>query len=377
MGSSQSRHQSSTAPEPMRGIRRRLEPLRRLSTLGRRTKRDRAQSSGPSSPKDKRARIENEEEGTGDTGAPDGVEGGLLRRSSQSQGEGQHDAGRIATSTRLPNEPAPSIRYPVGRSSSPMLSSVPLERLRSTSVPIWHSSARVTRRRSISVEPRYGESSTSSPSESSTNTSTTPAKPRMKRSKSDPAIGTDLIPLNPPDTPGAHIRRLGVEQELLEGTVALLTEQLERSRREMVLAEAEATRAAERLREFEEEQARLPGAVMMIQGIAQTRMPVAPRRRLGRWGRRGDEVDRRIPFEEQASAITGLISYVPSCHVDRIGANEQGGFTRYCKHVTIGRTPETKTQYRHRESNEEDPAHTTIRSRSITRGSIHLFKPEP
>ena len=78
----------------------------------------------------------------------------------------------------------------------------------------------------------------------------------------------------------------------------------------MVLAEAEATRAAERLREFEEEQARLPGAVMMIQGIAQTRMPVAPRRRLGRWGRRGDEVDRRIPFEEQASAITGLISYV-------------------------------------------------------------------
>jgi hypothetical protein len=86
----------------------------------------------------------------------------------------------------------------------------------------------------------------------------------------------------------------------------------------MVLAEAEAVRAAERLRQFEEEQARLPGAVMMIQGIAQTQMRVAPpRRRLGRWRGREEEVNRRVPFEEQASAITGLISYVTPSHVVR------------------------------------------------------------
>jgi hypothetical protein len=316
MGSSQSRNQDNTPPDtPIRGIRRRLDPLRRLSTLGRRTKRDRAQSSGTSTPKDKRSRIQAEDGGEEDGSDIHMSEGPEEERppSWRSSPNHEFDVEHITTSARIPIEPAPSIHYPVGRATSPILSPIPLERLRSTSVPIWHSSARVIRRRSISIEPRFGESSSSNSSSTITPSSSTKPKPksRMKRSKSDPAIGTPLIPLDPPDTPAAHIRRLGVEQDFLEGTVALLTEQLERSRRDMVLAEAEAVRAAERLRQFEEEQARLPGAVMMIQGIAQTQMRVAPpRRRLGRWRGREEEVNRRVPFEEQASAITGLISYV-------------------------------------------------------------------
>jgi hypothetical protein len=102
---------------------------------------------------------------------------------------------------------------------------------------------------------------------------------------------------------------LRIEGEYLEGTRALLQEHLDNARRDMAAAEVEATAARERLRRLDDEAARMPGAVMMIQGIAQTHVPAPAerRRRFGRRPRGTAEGEREIPFEEQADTIIGLI----------------------------------------------------------------------
>ena len=71
----------------------------------------------------------------------------------------------------------------------------------------------------------------------------------------------------------------------------------------MAQAVTDAADAESNLRELENQ----GGAVMMIQGIAQTHIPIVSRRVMGRWRR---ERERRVPFEEQASTIIGLILYV-------------------------------------------------------------------
>jgi len=84
---------------------------------------------------------------------------------------------------------------------------------------------------------------------------------------------------------------------------------LDLSRRELERAVVEAAAAENDLRNMEEEADTMPGAVLMIQGIAQTHLPVSSGNRLmRRWrGRDRDRERVRIPFEEQASTITGLI----------------------------------------------------------------------
>lgn len=89
------------------------------------------------------------------------------------------------------------------------------------------------------------------------------------------------------------------EQTFLGQEVSLLRQQLEASRRELAQAVTDAAEAESNLRNLEDQ----GGAVMMIQGIAQTHIPISSRR-LGRWRR---DRERRVPSEEQASTIIGLI----------------------------------------------------------------------
>jgi hypothetical protein len=411
MGSSQSRPSS---PRTSNG--RRLNPLRRLSTLGRRSKRTRHDSRPL-----KRPRIGEEEDNLDqdlEVGRPDrgGTEDGIeeswdfqdmasvaapvlsndgatlapplplpsipapaptmsnvdtastpqvISKDPIANTENPTPESETTISRSIPTSPAPAVTYPVRRPSTPINSPQPygpgqtnaIARHRSSPLPDrhregrrlnifmpnWHTSQNVRRRRSSSVledglgltSRSTGVSATTAPSilPNTTVASATSAGPPvfnettplpttidpnlphpLHRTRSEPAFGNTLI-VPPPLTPQEQVRRLRVEGGFLGEEVALLREQLEVARREMEQAQVNAEAVEEDLRGLEDEATRLPGAVMMIQGIAQTHIPISTsrgQRLLGRFRGRGREREReRVPFEEQATTITGLILYVP------------------------------------------------------------------
>lgn len=355
MGSSQSRPSTSQDRSTSRtGIRRRLEPLRRFSTIGRR-KRDRATSTN--SPTPLGGHDDASITGLASTGTDP-----LISESTPVEGPTTSlQPTTSATSRALSSSPAPSIHYPVRRPPSPINSPIPVRRpsqSRSTNervialrrtlhIPEWNTSVNVSRRRSWGPESEGGPSrsaanvtpiatvdtpatpsavqaitpstdvlltspgsiNTTTTSSANTLTSTNPLPPRsppptraLHRTRSEPALGNSLIPLSIP-SPENQVHRLRVEQGFLGEEVASLRQQLEVSRRELAQAVTDAADAESNLRDLENQ----GGAVMMIQGIAQTHIPIVSRRVLGRWRR---ERERRVPFEEQASTIIGLILYV-------------------------------------------------------------------
>jgi len=158
------------------------------------------------------------------------------------------------------------------------------------------------------------------------------------------------------------VARLRVEQGFLGEEVALLRQQLEVSRRELAQAVTDAADAESNLRELENQ----GGAVMMIQGIAQTHIPIISRRVMGRWRR---ERERRVPFEEQASTIIGLILYVFTKLKE---ANDQGRIASYRKHITIKRKTKTETEYHPRNLDAPYSPIPSIRSGNFTSRSFNL-----
>lgn len=400
MGSSQSRPSSSAAQPPRTGLQRRLSPLRRLSTLGRRQKeRSRRDVIKPDEIQD------------------ESVNPTLVSESTPKEtplDPDQSPSVAISNEDRLPTAPVPLISYPVRRSVDRPIRPGSLvdrcqsticprhgirhERRRSVRIPDWRPAAAVRRRRSfgaasdaieineVAIEqvastpgastshsdiptsseagpstattpiisdtapsctnivsapvttpitapdttPTSPQSTSSIPitecsiptTEANTLTSTNALRPgsmvasihssttlQIHRTRSEPALGTPLIPLDTIPTPQRQLGRLRVEQGLLAEEVALLRRQLDLSRRELERAVVEAAAAENDLRNMEEEADTMPGAVLMIQGIAQTHLPVSSGNRLmRRWrGRDRDRERVRIPFEEQASTITGLI----------------------------------------------------------------------
>lgn len=322
MGSSHSRQgepSSEASNSTSSPSRRRMNPLRRLSTLGRRAKRDRAQSTCPSSPQEKRARLDptSEEE--------DDIDPLALERTQTIQSirsvlgdnwippsasediqidedEPTSTPGPLFTAAEvplpprrvLPSGPAPSIRYPVRRATCP--DSSRRRTLHRCHPPIWSSSLGIRRRRSI-IGIRHNL-----PSPDLSHSPTAPTS-LLRRTQSEHAIGSELISPDPQLTHEVIDRRHAAEQEYLQETLALLEEQLVNARRDMERSDSEATRAEERLREAQEAAGRSPGAVLMIQGLAQTQLPPPPRRRGVRWRRERQTGS----ISEQASMIANLL----------------------------------------------------------------------
>jgi hypothetical protein len=371
MGSSHSRNNRDASSsgdgtnanerESMTGTpRRRMNTLRRLSTLGmgigRRSKRDRAQSTGPSSPspEEKRQRIDpsptDRERGVevdplalertrtiesirsvlGDDWAPpaeaqveaiqvDEEEESSHRLASMTSssvsfshpngaGSGELDSSAAgpSNSTRptspapkpvskreIPAGPAPPITYPVRRPATPV--SRARRVVRPLRPPIWASSLDVRRRKSfISTRDSTSEAGPG------------PSAPALRRTRSEPAAGTPLVPIEPEQSLESVVRRHTAEQEYFRGTLALLEERLQTVRREVEESDAEIDRARERLRTAEEatvEGAPTLGPVLMIQGLAQTQPPPVVRR--SRIGRRRET--QMASISEQASMIASLL----------------------------------------------------------------------